>query len=253
MKCRSPAKGSSRRCATITDPYMLAIRPPEYFPRLSFLAHVAAADRMVLADTFQYSRQSFQNRTRLRTPQGWQWLSVPLLGGQHGRPIDEVEIDNREPWARKHWRSLTYNYSSAPFFVFYGQDIYDLLHQDWKCLGDLTCATVELLSGLFGLNTRVERASNLPAKPANLAEALLQFNKARLIVAEETARHDARLVQTAVLLRFDEPTYRQNFTGFEPGMTALDLLFNYGPDAGSMLRQSMKLAASPADWVMDQL
>lgn len=222
---------------------MLAIRPPEYFPRLSFLALVAAADRVILADTFQYSRQSFQNRTRLRTPQGWQWISVPLSSGQHGKPIDKVEIDNGEQWARKHWRSLTYNYSSAPFFVFYSQDVYDLLHQNWKYLGELTCATVELLSSWFGLETRVLRASSLETRPSGLTAAVSYFNGADLLVTEETARHDAEAVSEAALLRFDEPGYRQNFEGFEPGMTALDLLFNYGPEARSILLQGMRVAA----------
>ena len=70
---------------------MIAIRPPEYFPCLAYAALLLAVDCFVLADTFQYSRQSFQNRTKVRNPQGWQWVSIPLKGGQHGRPICQVE------------------------------------------------------------------------------------------------------------------------------------------------------------------
>ena len=65
---------------------VLAIRPPEYFPRLSHVALMHYATHFVLADTMQYSRQSFQNRTRVRTREGSSWVSVPLKGGQHGSP-----------------------------------------------------------------------------------------------------------------------------------------------------------------------
>jgi hypothetical protein len=37
------------------------------------------------------------------------------------------------------------------------------------------------------------------------------------------------------VLDFVERPRRQNFPGFEPGLSVLDLLMNYGPDAARLL------------------
>jgi hypothetical protein len=58
--------------------------------------------------------------------------------------------------------------------------------------------------------------------------------------AERVAYDDEREPDVASaqhVLRFDEPTYHQNFSGFEAGMSAVDLLFNYGPEARSHLAE----------------
>jgi hypothetical protein len=39
---------------------------------------MARADRFVLLDTVQYKKNEWQNRNRIRTARGWQWLTVPV-------------------------------------------------------------------------------------------------------------------------------------------------------------------------------
>lgn len=219
---------------------MLGIRPPEYWPRLSYLAHLIAADRFVIADTFQYSRQSFQNRAKLRTPQGRQWISIPLMGGQHGRPIREVEIENRTIWQRSHWRAFEFNYRSTPFFEYYEPSLRPLYEGPFSHLADLTVATVELLCRLFQIDTPVAKASELSGQPVGPGGVLTCYPGERLLTHEEAHVHDLAVDPEALTFRFVEPVYRQNFEGFEPGLSALDLLFNYGPDAAQILRASIR-------------
>jgi hypothetical protein len=38
--------------------------------------------------------------------------------------------------------------------------------------------------------------------------------------------------------KFQHPVYPQRFPGFEPNMSALDLLFNVGPEGGDIIRSS---------------
>lgn len=216
---------------------MTAIRPPEYWPRCSYMALVERADRFVLADTLQYSRQSFHNRCRLRTPQGWQWISVPLRGGQHGRPIADTAIEGDPYWMRKHWRSFVHNYGTAPFFPFYEEAIRELLHRPWHRLGDLTSATVELLASLIGVETHLVRASGLDGAPATLPAVREVAGADDVIAFEEVAAHDAAEMPLVGAFRFREQERWQNFAGFEPHCSALDLLFNYGAEARRLLRE----------------
>ena len=222
---------------------MIAIRPPEYFPRPVYFALVDTASRFVMADTFQYSRQSYQNRARLRTPEGWQWISVPLKGGQHGLPICRTRIRPVPAWLRKHWRSLHYNYRTAPYFEFFEPELKWVFEQDWTYLGDLTCASIEVLCGVLGIATPLERATALPEQPADLAGVTGSLGGDEILSTPEAARHDQGQVSSVHVLNFELQGYRQNFSGFEPEMSILDLLFNYGPETMSMIRRAAVVTA----------
>ncbi|MFK7845291.1 MAG: WbqC family protein [Rhodothermales bacterium] len=37
------------------------------------------------------------------------------------------------------------------------------------------------------------------------------------------------------MVHFTEPAYRQHFEGFEPGISALDIVCNYGPEASGII------------------
>ncbi len=209
---------------------MLAVRTPEYFPRLAFLALAAQADRLVVADTFQYSRQSFQNRARLCTPDGAMWITVPLVGGQHGRALCHVEVDDRRDWRQTHLKALRYNYGATPFYAEYAPRVEALLVQPWPTLGALNVATVAFLAGALGLTTPCERASAMTGAPATLEAVRARFD-ASLLALPDAAAHDG-----AAPLRWHETPRRQPFPGpFRPDCSALDALFLYGPDARALL------------------
>lgn len=218
---------------------MIAVRPPEYWPRPEFFALMDEADEFVLADTFQYSRQSFQNRSPLRTPDGRQWISIPLKGGQHGLPILEVRIGGKHRWIGKHWRALQFNYRTTPFFEFYEHRLRPVFDRDWNRLSDLTAASVEIVRDLLGIDTPVALASQLSGAPSTLDGILEVTGREDLLIPRESLRVDA--VLAASVLEFDAPRYRQNFEGFEPEMSVLDLLFNYGPACLTMIRSHTRL------------
>ncbi len=219
---------------------LVAVRPPEYWPGVAYMALLDRADQVVLADTFQYSRQSFQNRARLRTPQGWQWISVPLQGRQHGTPIREVVIWQRPYWLRKHAKALMFNYRGTPYFEFYEPALMDLFEQTWPHLGALTCATVERLAELLRIRTPIVRASDLEGAPNTVADVLARVDASTLLADASQVDHEMDRVTATHGLHIEPPVYTQVFDGFEPGMSALDLLFNYGPAALGMLREAVQ-------------
>lgn len=222
---------------------LTAVRPPEYWPSPLMIALADAADRLVLGDTLQYSRQSYQNRTRLRTPDGWQWITIPLKGGQHGRPIGEVEIRHRHAWMGKHWRALHFNYRRTPYFEFYEPRLRPFFEESWGTLGDLTCRSVEVIADVLGITTPIERASQIGDAPATVPAILEACGSDRLLTGSDTAGIDEAFAPDVRVLRLGPMQYRQNFDGFEAGMSALDLLFNYGPESLSMIRRAANVDA----------
>jgi hypothetical protein len=230
---------------------MLAIQPPEYFPRLSTFALLMHVDHFVLADTFRYRRQTFQNRSKLRNPNGWQWIAIPLFGSPDGRPIAQVPVELGSRWREKHWRSFLYNYRSTMYFEHFAAYLEAFFEADREALGAWTCGSVELLARGAGLRTRITRASALDGAPGT-PEAILQA-----VCTAEPGAHETLLVPedgtgntapeatacpdgplTVRRFRYEHPTYRQNFAGFEAGMSAADILCNYGPQAQRTIGQA---------------
>ncbi|MDX1420032.1 MAG: WbqC family protein [Rubricoccaceae bacterium] len=224
---------------------MTAVRPPEYFPRLDYAALLLAADRFVVADTFPFSRQAWQNRTRVRTPEGpgWQWLTVPRRHAGAATPLLALPL-SAEPWARTHRRALRYAYGMAPYHAHYADEVDALLRRPWTSLGALTTATVRWAARRLGAAAEVVCASDLPGAPDTLP-AVWEALDAPPVLATlpESALRDAERLaafEPAVrVLQFEEPERRQNFPGFVPGLGVLDLLLNHGPAAADLLREGI--------------
>ena len=214
----------------------IAVRPPEYWPRLSYVALMKYVDVFVVADTFQYSRQSFQNRSRIRTPHGWSWISVPLLGRQHGTQICDTLIDNRSAWRSKHRRAFQYNYGNTVYYPFFEDRIAVLYQEKWKTLAHLTRSTVELIHQLFNVGSRLVYASDLDKRPQTLPDILKQFNASELVSPSEAFERDKTIHASTTMFEYTEPEYRQHFEGFEPNITAFDALCNYGAEASTLIR-----------------
>jgi hypothetical protein len=217
---------------------MTAVRPPEYFPRLSYMALVQHVDHFIIADTFPYRRQSFQDRSKLRSPQGWHWISIPIFGKREGAPIGEVEIKTEGRWQEKHWRSFLYNYRTTMYFEFFEASFRPFFDQRWAQLGPCTCRSVEVLADLFGLRTSVTRASSLEGSPSNLQEVLCA-TEADVLATIEKERSCSTEVEVQTFT-YDHPTYHQNFEGFKSGLSAADLVFNYGREARRILADGLR-------------
>jgi hypothetical protein len=193
-------------------------------------------DHFVLADTFQYSKQTFQNRSKLRNPNGWQWITIPLFH-QHGRAIRDAEIDtNDKRWRERHWRAFMYNYRSTMYFEFFEDTFQPFFEQSWTRLGPCTCRSIELTMEFLDVQTPVTRASDLDGAPDTVEGVLNALDADVLVAPHDVAEHDADAASTVQAHRFEHPTYRQNFDGFEAGMSAMDAIFNYGPDARRLIR-----------------
>src|SRR3990170_6236967 len=94
---------------------LAAIHQLHYLSWLRYLEKVARADVFVVLDDVQYTKNGFQNRTKIKQASGWMYLTVPVRAhaGQHLR---EVECAPVPGWRERHWGALQSNYGRAPYF-----------------------------------------------------------------------------------------------------------------------------------------
>ena len=95
----------------------VAILQSNYIPWKGYFDLIAAVDEFILYDDMQYTRRDWRNRNQIKTPQGLQWLTVPVrVKGKFLQKINETEIEGQD-WAATHWKTLAQNYRRAPHFA----------------------------------------------------------------------------------------------------------------------------------------
>ncbi|MEO0557171.1 MAG: WbqC family protein [Bacteroidota bacterium] len=215
---------------------MTAIRPPEYLPRLPYAALLIAADRVVLGDTFRFSRQGHQNRARIRTSQGAMWLSVPRTHAGRPLQIREMPVPD-DGWRVRHARGLEAAYRMAPFYDHYAPSLNELWATAPSSMADLTVRSVRWVARQLEAACEIGLASELPGAPVGLADVWASEGAGAFLTLPESVERDRQLEADVRWVELAEVERRQTFPGFEPGLSTLDLLMNYGPESASMLRE----------------
>ena len=228
----------------------LAAHQPQYLPWLGFFDKMDRADHFVLLDTVQYKKNEWQNRNRIRIREGWQWLTVPVRY-HHPMTIREVRIDATSPWRRKHIEALRTHYGRARQPRLY-DGLEELLHQPIDDLATLNSRGVGLLAGLLGVRTPMTTASALDDLPEGADQRLIalcrRFGCATYIAGAggQSYMDPAAWQEAGITVEFQDfhhPVYPQTHAGFEPNLSAVDLLFNHGAGAIGMLRAARREAA----------
>jgi hypothetical protein len=94
---------------------ILTAHQPVYLPWLGLFHKIALSDTYVYFDDVQYQMKDWNNRNHIKTVRGPLWLTVPVLcKGYREKKIRDIEINNQEPWQRKHWKTLHVNYGKTP-------------------------------------------------------------------------------------------------------------------------------------------
>jgi len=81
---------------------ILTAHQPSYLPWLGLFSKINQSDTFVFLDTVQFAKWDWSSRNKIRTPEGWIWLTVPVQsGGKHGQIFTQVKIDNSQKWKKK--------------------------------------------------------------------------------------------------------------------------------------------------------
>lgn len=140
----------------------MGIHQPEAFPWLGFFDKLFQSDVFVLLDNVQFEKHYFQNRNRIRTPDGWAWITVPVLTkSRSAQVIAEVEVNNAVEWRRKIKGTLEQHYGKAPYWADYRDRFWAILDRPWERLADLNVEVIRWLSDMLGIRRRMVLGSTL--------------------------------------------------------------------------------------------
>lgn len=225
-----------------------------YLPWLGYFHKLSLADVFVYMDTVQYLEGDWNNRNKIRTPQGWSWLSIPIdHHASTSKQLHKIKLcqkgapHGKRFWQQQHWKAIQLNYAKTPFFSSYKDDLQSLyLDQVWDGLVDLCWQQFVLFKQWLGLeHVRVVRMSEHPffgKKSDLILDHCLQLQGDAVVLGalgKDYIKQDVfeRHKISLYFQDYQHPHYQQRFSGFEPYMTVLDLLCNHGPDSLKILLQ----------------
>jgi hypothetical protein len=68
----------------------VAILQSNYIPWKGYFDLINMVDEFILYDDMQYTRRDWRNRNKIKTPQGLQWLTIPVeIKGKFFQKINE--------------------------------------------------------------------------------------------------------------------------------------------------------------------
>jgi hypothetical protein len=222
---------------------------PAYLPWLGFFERAYLSDLFIVLDHVQLdtnSKTNFTNRNKIKTPYDSTWLTIPIKKkGKYGELfINKIEIDNDVKWKHKHLGTIKQFYSKAPFFKEYFQGIEELITNEQDFLNTFIEKINIHLFELLSIKTKIIYSSSLSEITSQKDDLILDLCKsvgATKYISGPFGRDyidGLKFSNNNIELLFHDykhPKYKQQFLGFVPYLSVLDLLFNHGADSLQIL------------------
>lgn len=224
----------------------VAIVQSNYIPWKGYFDLIAAVDEFILYDDMQYTRRDWRNRNQIKTPQGLQWLTVPVkVKGKYHQTVRETEIEDVD-WAKMHWKSLCYNYRRAKHFEATAQKLEPLFLQTrYSHLSQLNRTLIEWVCSQLGIKTKISNSWDyqlIEGKTERLADLCVQAGADEYISGPAARGYidETIFVRRGITLTWFDyagyPEYPQLWGDFVHTVSILDLLFNCGNEAPKYMR-----------------
>lgn len=224
----------------------IAIIQSNYIPWKGYFDLINMVDEFVLYDDVQFTRRDWRNRNRIKTRDGLRWMTIPAsVKGNYKQSIIETRIADRG-WAKQHFATIRHNYSRAPFFAQYEDE---LAHMYLDCsldyLSEINHRFLEGMCSLLGISTSVRWSSDyrlVEGRTERLVDLCAQLGAQEYLCGpssksylEESIFHEAGIA-VKYMDYSTYPEYPQLFPPFEHGVSIVDLLLNVGNQAARYMQ-----------------
>jgi hypothetical protein len=191
-----------------------------YFPPVEYFALLAKFP-VIVEQHETYKKQSYRNRCEIFSEKGIMPLSVPVTKplGNH-TPTNQILLRNEDKWFIKHRRAIQSAYESSPFYLYYKDDLNELLSGNYDNLMKLNHAIILKICDLIQIKPQITFTEEFEKEPVTAVDLRNEINPKKEPIAAEF------------------PFYIQVFSdrkGFIPNLSMLDVLFNLGSESKTYL------------------
>ena len=223
----------------------IAILQSNYIPWKGYFDLINMVDEFIFYDEVQYTKNDWRNRNKIKTPQGLQWLTIPVRQENLEQKIKDTKISDKK-WNIKHWRTISQNYSKSKYFKDY-KDIFEELYLtcDEEYLSQINYKFITTINEILEIKTKLRWSSEFKLVDGQTekllsicrdcnADIYLSGPAAKDYFDEELARKENIKVEWMDYSGYKE--YEQLYPPFEHGVSVLDLIFNQGHRAKEFMK-----------------
>jgi hypothetical protein len=216
---------------------ILSAHQPAYLPWLGYFEKIQRSDVFIYLDTVQFEKNSFINRNKIKTPQGGQWMTIPVkVKGHTSATLIDTKVDDGQRWRNKHLKSIVMNYRKALNFAYCYPKLELLLSTPAPNLAELCWQQLSFWLTEFEISTKIVRSSELDiiSKKSDLVLDLCKHFASDHYLSGALGRDyldedDFSAAGIKVEYQeFNHPFYPQCWGGFEPFMSIVDYWMNCG-------------------------
>lgn len=218
---------------------ILSVHQPNYIPWLGFFHKMSKSDIFVILDDVQYVRRSYINRSRIKTHQGQQWLTIPVCSGNNNKcRINNVMIDKKQDWKQNHLKNIENNYKKAEFFESFYPVFREFMMYDCSGLSGFNMNFIKKICDILDIGTKMLLSSELGIEESS-TKRIVDICKAVGATAYLSGRGGAKyqdeqmFYDNHIELRYSnfvQKSYKQLWGEFTGGLSVVDYIFNCGYD-----------------------
>ncbi|WP_312469040.1 WbqC family protein [Neobacillus sp.] len=214
---------------------IVSIHQPNLFPWLGYFDKMAKSDMFIFLDNVQFTKGGFQNRVKVKGPNGPQWLTVPVkTKGRAFQMTNNVEMNHQNDWKKKHLSTIESLYSGAINFDSLFNRIKELYKEENALLVDFTTKGIQVIQSMLDLKVNTLNASllNIEGNSSRLLVNLVKEVGGTVYLSGPSGKKylDETMFKAENIKieyhEFQEVIYPQKYNDFMPGLTSLDYLFN---------------------------
>ena len=228
----------------------IAILQSNYIPWKGYFDIINRVDEFVIYDTVQYTKNDWRHRNRIKTPQGVQWLSIPVRRGSLSQRINETRVQDPR-WAVKHWKTIAQNYGGSQCFDVF-RSAFEPLYLDeaptLELLSDVNLRFIEVVCGVLGITTPISVAGSTgTGERSERLIDLCQDRGASVYLSGPAARDyldvpgfQRRGIEVEWMDYTGYPEYPQLHGDFTHEVSIIDLICNVGREGPAFMKSFNK-------------
>lgn len=223
----------------------IAILQSNYIPWKGYFDIINQVDEFIFYDDVQYTKNDWRNRNKIKTVNGPLWLTIPVRQENLSQKINETKV-SQDNWALKHWKSISLNYSKAPFYNQYKDKLEEFYSKiNTLFLSEINRQAIELINSILGITTVLTSSSDyklIEGKNERLIDLILQAGgthylsgpSARDYINEDLFKSAG--IEISWMNYSGYPEYPQLHPPFDHAVSVFDLILNTGPDAKKYMK-----------------
>ncbi len=217
---------------------IVAIHQPNFLPWLGYFHKIMESDVFVLLDDVEYTKNGFINRNKIKTPQGEQWITVPVnYSGKSKQKINEVDIFNPEKFKKKILATIEMNYKKADYFNNYFEELAEVFYNSNQKLSKLNILLIKWICEKLDIESLIYTSSELDIieddPSAKLIAICKEFNGNQYLsgFGGDNYQEHQKFEEAGIELiqsKFKQTEYSQKWGEFIPYLSVIDGLLNLG-------------------------